>query len=406
MHLRNKLNVKKIANLTKPNVYSDGGGLYLRIRPTGTKSWLFICMINGKRREIGLGSTLDVTLANARTLASELRQLQLSGQDPMMARKQSKIEVAPIPTFREVARDLIDGIEGGFKNEKHRKQWRSTIATYAAPILEKPVDQIHTTDVLALLQPIWLAKAETASRVRQRIERILDAATVQGHRSGDNPARLKGNLEFLLPRQAKAGESHHEALPYAAVPPFMAELRERPALAARTLEFAILTAARTGEVLGMRWGEVDFERCKWEVPADRMKAGRAHEVPLTSDAIAILEQIKPTEPPASGLVFGGPRGGPLSNMAMLNLLKRMHTPATVHGFRSSFRDWAGEATSYAREEIEMALAHTIASKAERAYRRGTALDKRRALMDDWGAYLRGAPLKMSASSERTDSEIL
>lgn len=387
MHLRNKLNAKKILHLTKPGVYSDGGGLYLRVRPTGTKSWLFICMVEGKRREIGLGSVLDVSLANARAVAGELRELQLSGQDPAVARKQAKVEAKPIPTFGEVAINLIEGIEDGFKNEKHRKQWRSTITTYAEPILKTRVDQVQTTDILALLQPIWLTKTETASRVRQRIERILDAATVRGHRSGDNPARLKGNLEFLLPRQAKGVESHHQALPYAAVPKFVAQLRERPALAARTLEFAILTAARTSEVLGARWGEFDFERCVWEVPADRMKAGKAHEVPLSTPAIAVLEKLKPSQPHPGGLAFRGPRGTPLSNMAMLNLLKRMETPVTVHGFRSSFRDWAGEETNYAREEIEMALAHTIASKAERAYRRGTALDKRRSLMSDWGAYL-------------------
>lgn len=387
MHLRNKFNAKKILHLTKPGVYSDGGGLYLRVRPTGTKSWLFICMVEGKRREIGLGSVLDVSLANARTVAAELRELQLSGQDPAVARKQAKVEAKPIPTFGEVAINLIEGIEDGFKNEKHRKQWRSTITTYAEPILKTRVDQVQTTDILALLQPIWLTKTETASRVRQRIERILDAATVRGHRSGDNPARLKGNLEFLLPRQAKGVETHHQALPYAAVPKFVAQLRERPALAARTLEFAILTAARTSEVLGARWGEFDFERCVWEVPADRMKAGKAHEVPLSTPAIAVLEKLKPSQPHPGGLAFLGPRGTPLSNMAMLNLLKRMETPVTVHGFRSSFRDWAGEETNYAREEIEMALAHTIASKAERAYRRGTALDKRRSLMSDWGAYL-------------------
>ncbi len=387
MHLRNKLNPKKVLSLIKPGVYSDGGGLYMRVRPSGTKSWLFICMIAGRRREIGLGSTLDVSLANARVAASELRTLQLAGQDPAVARKQAKVAAKPIPTFGEAATDLIDGIEGGFKNEKHRKQWRSTIATYAAPILQTRVDQVQNTDILALLQPIWLSKAETASRVRQRIERILDAATVQGHRSGDNPARFKGNLEFLLPRQAKGGESHHEALPYTAVPHFIAKLRERPALAARTLEFVILTAARTNEVLGMKWGEIDFERNVWEVPAERMKAGKAHEVPLSASALRVLKQLKPEQVSPDRLVFRGSHGSPLSNMAMLNLLKRMETPVTVHGFRSSFRDWAGEETKYAREEIEMALAHTIASKAERAYRRGTALDKRRSLMSDWGAYL-------------------
>lgn len=386
MHLRNKLNVKRIAALTTPNVYSDGGGLYLRVRKSGTKSWLYIGMLNGKRREIGLGSVLDLSLADARKKATDLRTAQLAGIDPAEVRKQVHAVAQRIPTFGEMATDLIDGIEGGFSNEKHRKQWRSTITTYAAPIIDKPVDQVTATDIVTLLQPIWLEKAETASRVRQRIERILDGATVKGHRSGDNPARLKGNLEFLLPRKTKGEAGHHEAMPFTQVADFMVKLRKRPAVTARALEFAILTAARTGEVIGMRWEEVDLDQATWTVPADRMKAKRAHTVPLSDAALTILRGLRPAEPKPRDLVFEGPKGGMLSNMAMLALLKRMEVEVTVHGFRSTFRDWAGDLTNYAQQDIEMALAHTIQSKTERAYRRGDALEKRRELMQVWANF--------------------
>lgn len=386
MHLRNKLNVKKIAALVEPNVYSDGGGLYLRVRKSGTKSWLFIYMLRGKRRELGLGSALDVSLADVRKKAEELRAILVSGRDPALVRKQAQMQERPKLTFGEIADELIDSIEHGFKNEKHRKQWRSTITTYASPILPKSVNEVAMADVLALLQPIWLDKPETASRVRQRIERILDAATVKGYRFGDNPARFKGNLEFLLPRRSKGDDQHHTALPFVELPMFMTELAKRRASAARALEFTVLTAARTGEVLGMQWQEFDVTKQLWTVPAVRMKADRAHEVPLSAPAIQLLEELHTAKCEPRDRVFKNDKGHSLSNMAMLTLLRRMNVPVTVHGFRSSFRDWAGEATSYEREVIEMALAHTIASKAERAYRRGTALEKRRRLMDDWARH--------------------
>ena len=386
MHLRNKLNAKKVATLTKPNAYSDGGGLYLRVRKSGTKSWFYIYMIDGKRREIGLGSALDVSLADARKKASDLRAIQLAGRDPATEHKQVRATAKLVPTFGEMATDLIDGIESGFSNEKHRKQWRSTITTYAESILYMPVDQVSATDIVALLQPIWLQKAETSSRVRQRIERILDGATVKGHRTGDNPARLKGNLEFLLPRKAKGEAGHHEAMPFTQVADFMVKLRERPAITARALEFAILTAARTGEVIGMRWEEVDLDQATWTVPADRMKGKRAHTVPLSDAALAILRALRLVEPQPRDLVFEGPKGGMLSNMAMLALLKRMEVSVTVHGFRSTFRDWAGDMTNFAQQDIEMALAHAIQSKTERAYRRSDALEKRRELMQVWADF--------------------
>ena len=387
MHLRNKLSVKKVASLDRPNVYSDGGGLYLRVRKSGTKSWLFIYMLNGKRREIGLGSVLDVPLAEARKSAEQLRAIQLKGLDPAEVRRQEPAKSAQIVTFAQAAADLIDSIEGGFKNEKHRKQWRSSIDTYAKRLLPMPVDQIDTNDVLATLQPIWLEKSETASRLRQRIEKILDAAAVRGLRNGGNPARLKGHLQLLLPKKAKGEPGHHKALPFTELANFMAKLRDRSALAARALEFTILTAARTSETLGLKWREVSMEEKLWTVPAERMKMGRAHQVPLNYGAMAILKAIKPDVCDPDEYVFRARGGGSLSNMAMANLLKkRMEVPVTVHGFRSTFRDWAGETTIHAREEIEMALAHDNLSKTERAYRRGNALEKRRALMADWSAF--------------------
>ena len=260
------------------------------------------------------------------------------------------------------------------------------IRRYAESILAKPVDAVTTDDILELLKPIWLTKRETASRVRQRIERVLDAAGVKGLRSGDNPARWRGNLEFLLPRQNKIAIKHHKALPFYQLSHFMPKLRGRSATTARALEFTILTAARTGEILGMTWGEVDFEKRLWTIPGERMKAGVTHEVPLCKAAIMLLETIKPKNAGFDEIVFKGPKGGPMSNMAMAQLLKRMDCDATVHGFRSTFRDWAGEKTSFAREDIEMALAHTIQSHTERAYRRGNALEKRRDVMESWSGF--------------------
>lgn len=391
MHLRNKLSVKKVAALTQPNVYSDGGGLYLRVRKSGTKSWLFIYMRSGKRREIGLGSAFDISLARARQKAEELRSILVSGRDPASVRRQAELVGRPKPTFGEFADELIGSLEHGFKNEKHRKQWRSTITTYAAAILARPVDEVETGDVLALLQPIWLEKSETASRVRQRIERVLDAATVKGLRSGDNPARFKGNLEFLLPRRGKGEDKHHTAIEFTELPTFVAEVEKRKALAARALEFTILTAARTGEVLGMQWQEFDPKNRLWTVPAARMKTDRVHEVPLSAPAVALLERLLTAKSEPQDKVFRNDKGHSLSNMAMLTLLRRMEVPVTVHGFRSSFRDWAGETTGYDREVIEMALVHTITSKAERAYRRGNALEKRRGLMEEWAGFCLSAP---------------
>ena len=397
-HARNKLSARQVLSLTKPNIYSDGGGLYLRVRATG-RSWIFIGTLkerghlrikgtgNGERIELGLGSALDVTLARAREKAAEIRTMLLDGIDPRAERLKPKAQQLPPATFGSFAMELVDDIEEGFKNPKHRQQWRNTLKTYAEPLFKTPIDQITTEQILAVLQPIWLTKAETASRLRGRIERVLDAAKVKGLRSGENPARGRGHLDLLLPKRNKAAVKHHPALPFSQISGFMQKLRARPAVAARALEFTILTAARSGEARGMTWGEVDLENKLWTVPAGRMKAQAEHQVPLSDAAMAILVALHEDGLKPSDFVFPAPRGGALSDMALSQLLKRMnYGHITVHGFRSTFRDWAGEKTPFGREEVEMALAHTVASSVERAYRRGRALEKRRELMAAWSSY--------------------
>jgi len=388
-HERNKLNVRQVAALSTPGIYADGGGLYVRVRSAGTRSWVYIYTFSGKREEMGLGSLLNISLARARDMASAAREMVLDGDDPKAVRRLAKAnDTAKAPvTFGEFTRELLDSIEDGFKNPKHRQQWRNTLTTYAASMSDLPIADVATEHVLAALQPIWLTRAETASRVRGRIERVLDAAKAKGLRSGENPATWRGHLELLLPKQSNIQVKHHAALPFAEIDSFMKELGQRPAVAARALEFTILTAARSGETRGMAWGEIDLAAKLWTVPAERMKAGAIHEVPLSDAAVAILEAIRPANPKPDSLVFLSPRGLLMSDMALSQLLKRMNRKAiTVHGFRSTFRDWAGEATQFDREEVEMALAHTIQSAVERAYRRGRALDKRRDLMAAWADY--------------------
>ena len=385
---RNKLSARQVATLTEPKVYSDGGGLYLRVRASG-RSWFYIGTLDGKRIELGLGSALDVPLAKAREKASAIRTMLLDGIDPRVERAKAKVkaEEKPVVTFGVFAMELVDDIQEGFKNPKHRQQWRSTLKAYAKPLFDVPINQISTEQILGVLQPIWLTKAETASRLRGRIERVLDAAKAKGLRSGENPAQGRGHLDLLLPKRSKASVKHHPALPFAKIITFMSDLSKRPAVTARALEFLILTAARSGEVRGMTWGEVNLEDKLWTVPAERMKAEAVHEVPLSDAAIAILRTVKEDGLEPTDIVFPAPRGGALSDMALSQLLKRMkHGDITVHGFRSTFRDWAGEKTQFGREEVEMALAHTVASSVERAYRRGRALEKRRELMSAWAKF--------------------
>lgn len=387
-----RLTALQVFKMTAPGRYGDGGGLWLQVSPAGTKSWLFRFMLDGRARQMGLGAVSDVTLAEAREAARDARRLSREGIDPIDEREQKRAEMRAARmrhvTFRDCAERYMKAHEAGWRNPKHRDQWRSTLTTYADPVLgELSVSQIDTALVLKVLEPIWLAKPETASRTRGRIEAVLDWAQARGYRKGENPARWRGHLDKLLPSKARVRRvEHHGALPYQRVPAFITELRLKPFVSARALEFTILTAARTGEVIGARWPEIDLDEASWTVPAERMKAGREHRVPLCAHAVAILHGM-PRED--GGFAFPGakPKSG-LSNMAMLQLLRGMDGTEglTVHGFRSAFRDWAAEQTDYPREVAEAALAHTISDKVEAAYRRGDLFEKRRRLMEDWAAF--------------------
>ena len=396
---RNKLNVKQVAAITATGIYSDGGGLYLRVRPLG-RSWFYIGTIDGTRVELGLGSAIDISLSKAREKAFEVRSMILDGKDPRSERSNAKAKQNPDNLFGVFAMKLVDDIEDGFKNPKHRQQWRNTLTTYAQPLFKLQIAKIKTDDVLSVLQPIWLTKPETASRLRGRIERVLDAAKVKGLWSGENPARGRGHLDLLLPKRSKTEVKHHAALPFVEIATFMVKVSERQETTARALEFTILTAARSGEVRGMTWAELDIEKKLWTVPGIRMKAGATHQVPLSDAAVAVVTGLKDKTTKPGDYVFKAPRGGAFSDMALSQLLKRMGRPdITVHGFRSTFRDWAGETTQFGREEVEMALAHTLGSSVERAYRRGRALEKRRELMAAWADYCAGKPAVVQQASE-------
>jgi integrase len=376
----------RAAATTKPGRYGDGDGLYLVVSPSSARKWVFRFSFAGKVTEAGLGSADVVSLADARNKARDARKLLEAGKNPIEAKRLAASIEAGIPTFGAVADALIAAKESEWRNDKHRAQWRMTLTEYAAPLRSRPVNEIDTAAVLAVLTPLWQTKPETASRLRGRIEAVLDAAKAQGHRSGENPAAWRGHLSHLLPKRGKLTRGHHAAMAYQDVPAFVGRLRERDAIAAMVLEFCILTAARTGEALGARWAEIDVSAKIWTIPASRMKAAREHRIPLSDRALAIFEKL--SEARTGDLVFPGQGAGkPLSAMAMEMVLRRMKLEdVTVHGFRSAFRDWAGNETHFPRELAEAALAHVIGDKAEQAYRRGDALEKRRALMDAWANY--------------------
>ena len=382
-----QLTYARISKLSKPGRYFDGGtGLHLLIKKTGNKYWVFRFKLDGKRRDMGLGVFPRVALSDARKAVLEARVLLDSGISPLIERatpEKTKITATPT-TFKQFAQDYVEAKRSEWRNQKHGDQWVFTLTEYAFPVIgSKALDKIETEDVLKILQPIWTTKTETASRLRGRIERILSAATTRKLRTGVNPALWRGHLDTLLPQPKKVAKvKHHPALAYSEVPYLMELLQGRDATTALALEFAILTAARTGEVTGAKRSEVMDN--VWTVPAERMKAGRAHRVPLGDRALAILEKAK-SQDTNSEYLFSRNRKC-LSNMGMLTLLKRMHYTVTVHGFRSSFRDWAAERATYSHEVCEMALAHTIGNKAEAAYRRGDLLEARRKLMLDWEAY--------------------
>jgi integrase len=380
------LTARQVETVRERGLFSDGAGLYLSVSDSGGKNWRLILTIDGKRREKSLGSARIVSLADARRKRDEALKLRHEGHDPFAVWARPNHD--EIPTFGSVALDFITSKEAGWRNEKHRQQWRSTLKRYAAAIWDKQVDQVSVDDVSAVLKPIWSRKAETAKRVRGRIERILDAARVNGLRCGHNPATWKGNLEHLLPAQRKGPKQHHAAMPYEKAPAFFQRLANQSSISAKALQFTILTAARTGEALGARWQEIDLDRSLWTVPAVRMKAGKEHQVPLSAAAVTLLKTLKQGRDGEDYVFPGQSRKKPLSNMSMLMLLRRMKVEEfTVHGFRSTFRDWAGDKTDFAREVVEHALAHTVGSQVERAYRRGHALEKRRGLMEAWARFL-------------------
>jgi integrase len=388
----NRLSAVEVKNATEKGMHHDGGGLYLQVSASGAKSWIFRFMLDGHAREMGLGPIHTIPLAEARKRAAECRRMRLDGMDPIDARSTQRdakrLEAAKAMTFGACAAAYIDVHKAGWQNAKHREQWTNTLNTYAGPVFGSlPVQAVDVGLVMKALEPIWQTKPETASRLRGRIEAVLDWATVRGYRKGENPARWRGHLDKLLPARRKVRKvEHHPALPYDELADFIAALRSQEGVAARALEFLILTAARTGEVIGAQWDEIDLEEKTWVVPAARMKAGREHRVPLSATAVVVLQQMK--EIRESEFIFrGGKKGKPLSNMAMLAVLKRMQRgELTAHGFRSSFRDWAAERTNFPHEVAEMALAHTVGDKVEAAYRRGDLLQKRRQIMDTWARF--------------------
>jgi integrase len=383
----------------KPGTFNDGGGLRLIVKEGGARSWVYRYTMAGRTRDIGLGNASGngaVTLAAARDLAAQYRSGVRAGVDPLAERDREAAEtrakaqagkIASV-TFRDVAAAYIAAHESAWRNAKHRAQWSATLATYAYPVMgDLPVADVDTAHVMAVLEPIWYAKSETASRLRGRIELILDSARARGYRKTENPARWRGHIAAMLPARAKLTRGHHAALPYSDMPAFVAALRTRDAIAALALEFAILSACRSGEVINATWDEIDLTAKMWAIRPERMKAGREHRVPLTPRMMEILETMRPL---GGDHIFIGNKGRPLSSMAMAMLLRRMgRTDITVHGFRSSFRDWAAECTAFPNEVCEMALAHTIGNAAEAAYRRGDLLEKRRKLLEAWAEYCGG-----------------
>ncbi len=394
-----QLTYARISKLHNPGRYFDGGsGLHLLIKKTGSKYWVFRFKFNGKRQDMGLGVFPRVALADARKAAQEARVLLDSGISPLKKKTADKVAQVAVAakrvTFEDFALECVEAKRPEWRNQKHGDQWVFTLTEYAFPIIgEKALDEIDTDDILAILKPIWTTKTETASRLRGRIERILSAATTRKLRSGVNPALWRGHLDTLLAQPKKITRvKHHPALPYAEIAALVENLQGRIAMAALALEFTILTAARTGEVTGGRRAEVTDSI--WVIPGERMKAGRSHRVPLVPRTIAILEAAKERDPNSDYLF--SLKGKPLSNMAMLTLLARMKCKVTVHGFRSTFRDWVSEATRHSPELAEMALAHTIGNKVEAAYRRGDLLEARRQLMLDWEAHCIGTYCKAIA----------
>lgn len=382
-HPHKKLSAVRINSISEPGRYADGNGLYLIVDPSGAKRWVLRTVVHGRRRDIGLGGLRLVSLAEAREKALVYRKLAREGGNPLEARRRDNVIV---PTFADAARSALAQHRGAWRNEKHASQWINTLTTYVFPMVgEMRVDEVDTSDVLKVLSPIWLAKPETARRVRQRISTVLDWAKAAGFRTGDNPVEgvAKG-----LPRQNEK-KSHFDAIPYGNVPAFIQRLQAvvTSDFARLAFELLILTATRTNEVLKAEWSEVDLDQAVWTIPASRMKAGKEHRVPLAPRALVLLRSARQIND-GSDLIFPGRKAdAPMSNMVFLMILRRMGAEFTAHGFRSAFRDWAAECTNFPREVCEMVLAHSIKDKTEAAYRRGDLFDKRRELMKAWDDFI-------------------
>jgi integrase len=391
-HVGKKLTAVTVSAAKKPGLYSDGLGLYLQVSSFDTKAWVFRYILDGRARKMGLGPLHTVSLAEARKRAAEARLKVLDDIDPVTEkhaqRASKRLEAAKAVTFKQCAEAYIDAHRNGWRNARHAYQWPSTLATYAYPMFGNlPVQSIDVALVMKVLEPIWRDKTETASRLRGRIEAVLDWAKVRGYRDGENPARWRGHLDHLLPaRSDVAPRKHLHAVPFRDLPAFMARLRKHDGVEATALEFCILTAARTGDVLSARWSEIDLAQKLWTIPGERMKSGKEHRVALSERAINILTAL----PRDGELVFNRENGAPLADNALLVVAKDCGA-TTVHGTRSSFRDWVAEATSYPSELAEIALAHTVGSAVERAYRRGDMMEKRRRLMADWASFLKRPP---------------
>jgi len=387
-----EMSALQVRKITEKGKYAVGGvtGLMLFVRETGAKSWVLRMNIGGRRREIGLGGYPDVSLTMAREKAREIREMASNGVDPVAEREKRRRELSAKRsiTFEEAARMCHEKKIVEFRNKKHAQDWISSVERYAFPEIGKmSVSDVDLKDILAILEPIWMAKTETATRLRQRIEYILNWATVSGYREGTNPARWKGHLDAILPKPSKLKKvEHFKALPWKDLPAFMERLRKRKGIAARALEFLILTATRSGEVRFATWDEIDFNDRIWIIPAARTKTGREHIVPLSGYAIEVLTSVR--DAGDSQFIFVATSDKPLSDMSMAAVCKRMKTDVVPHGFRSTFRDWCAESTNFPREVAEMALAHSIGNSVEAAYRRGDLLEKRRRLMDAWAEYCR------------------
>lgn len=396
----NKLTAIQVKAEKRKGLHHDGGGLYLQVASSGAKSWLFCYRFNGRDREMGLGALTTVSLAEARVKMQDARKLITMKIDPLDAKKaaetSTKIEALKGATFRECANAYIEAHKGAWRSEKATKQWGRFFEKYAYPVIgDLPIHAVDLDLVLKILQPIWATKTETADRIRNRIERILDFAKVRGYRQGENPARWRGHLDQLLPRPSKIAKvRHYPALPYVDVGDFVLALQQSKNIGGLALAFTILTCVRTNEAMGAKWTEIDFKTKTWTIPAHRMKTAIEHRVPLTDRVIEILNLAKLLTVPAgsndipSAWIFPSQRGNkPISNMAMLMFLRRLgRTDITVHGFRSTFRDWVAETTNFPREVAEAALAHVVENRVEAAYRRGDLFEKRRKLMEAWASY--------------------